>query len=221
MNLNAFLHDIIVALPLFVYVLIIVSVVSKHLYNVMIGKGFPKNVAIYYNRKFIHITTGGLIALLLPFLFKEPYTPFAFALILALVTLYPHISKKELEWFQTKDNAYEVNFCIAWGTSILILWLALGDPWKAIVPALFISFGDAVTGVVRNAVFGKRTKHWLGNMAMACTVIPIGYMLTGIVGAIAGAIASAIERLEFGPIDDNILIALSSTTTLLLLHMTF
>jgi hypothetical protein len=38
----------------------------------MIGKGFPKNVAIYYNRKFIHITTGGLIALLLPFLFKEP-----------------------------------------------------------------------------------------------------------------------------------------------------
>ncbi|MCC6057057.1 MAG: dolichol kinase, partial [Desulfurococcaceae archaeon] len=135
--------------------------------------------------------------------------------------LYPHISKKELEWFQTKDNAYEVNFCIAWGASILILWLALGDPWKAIVPALFISFGDAVTGVVRNAVFGKRTKHWLGNMAMACTVIPIGYMLTGIVGAIAGAIASAIERLEFGPIDDNILIALSSTTTLLLLHMTF
>ena len=221
MNLNAFLHDIIVALPLFVYVLIIVSVVSKHLYNVMIGKGFPKNVAIYYNRKFIHITTGGLVALLLPFLFKEPYIPFAFALILALVTLYPHISKKELEWFQTKDNAYEVNFCIAWGASILILWLALGDPWKAIVPALFISFGDAVTGVVRNAVFGKRTKHWLGNMAMACTVIPIGYMLTGIVGAIAGAIASAIERLEFGPIDDNILIALSSTTTLLLLHMTF
>jgi len=34
-----------------------------------------------------------------------------------------------------------------------------GTPWRAVVPALFISFGDAITGVVRNAVFGRRTKH--------------------------------------------------------------
>jgi hypothetical protein len=218
MNLNIALRDVLIAIPLFIYVLIIVSVVTKHLYRVMIEKGIPRNVAIYYNRKIIHITTGGVVALILPVLFKEPFTPFAFALTLGFITLYPHISNKELEWFQVKDNAYEVNFCIAWGTTILILWLALGNPWKAIIPALFISFGDAVTGIVRNAMFGRRTKHWLGNIAMAFIVIPIGYLLAGIPGVVAGSIATVIERLEFGFIDDNILIAFSATATLLLLQ---
>ena len=216
MNLDAALHDVLVAIPLFIYVLIIVSVAARRVYRAMIERGFPKNVAVYYNRKLIHITTGGFIALMLPILFREPFAPFAFALILAFITLYPHISKKEFEWFQTRDNAYEVNFCIAWGATILILWLALGDPWRAVVPALFISFGDAITGVVRNAVFGRRTKHWLGNVAMAFVVIPVGYLLAGVVGVAAGAIATAVERIEFGLIDDNVLIAFSATAVLLL-----
>jgi hypothetical protein len=43
-------------------------------------------------------------------------------------------------------------------------------------------------------------------------------MLAGIPGVVAGSIATVIERLEFGFIDDNILITFSATATLLLLQ---
>jgi len=214
-GLEVFIADFTLAIPLFLYVLFIVSFVTRRLYSFMINKGFAKNVAVYYNRKVIHIATGGFIAFLVPILFKEPFTPFIFSLILAIITLYPHIYKKELEWFQTKDNAYEVNFCIAWGSSIFILWLLLKDPWRSIIPALFISFGDAITGVTRNAIFGKRTKHWLGNIAMAIITIPIGYIIAGLPGLIAGIVSTIAEKFEFGIIDDNILITFTSTATLI------
>jgi cyanate permease len=183
----------------------------------MINKGLPKNVAVYYNRKIIHITSGGLIAFLTPIIFAEPFTPFIFSIILAFITLYPHLTGNLLEWFQTKDNLYEVNFCIAWGSSVLILWIMFNNPWISILPALFISLGDAATGIVRNTLFRKRTKHWIGNIAMAAATALIGYIFAGISGVIAGVAASIIERFEYKIIDDNILIVLISTLTLLIL----
>ncbi|MDK6028139.1 dolichol kinase [Ignisphaera sp. 4213-co] len=216
-SLKVFVFDFAIAIPLFIYVLLVVSIFTRRLYSYLIGKGFRKNVVVYYNRKIIHISTGGFIALLVPILFKEPFTPFVFAIILAFITLYPHIKGKELEWFQTKDNVYEVNFCIAWGASILVLWLFLNNPWKSIIPALFISFGDAATGIVRNAVFGRRTKHWIGNLAMAAVTIPMGYFLAGFAGVVAAILATFVERFEFGYIDDNALIAITSTITLIAL----
>ena len=215
-NLSDVLTDVAKALPLFIYVMAIVTIVTRKLYSYMLRRGFPKNVAVYYNRKVIHMSAGGLVALLVPIVFKEPLTPFIFSLVLAILTLYPHIKRREFEWFQTKDNVYEVNFCVAWGTSIIILWLLLNNPWVSIVPALMISFGDAVTGIVRNAVFGRRTKHWVGNIAMAFVSIPLGYAFAGVPGAVAGAVSSAVERFEFGLVDDNILIAFTSTATLLI-----
>lgn len=217
LDIKDFLWDFAIAIPLFIYVMLIVSIVTKRLYDYMVGRGVKRNVAVYYNRKIIHVSTGGVIALLVPMIFREPFTPFVFALILAVITLYPHLKGSELSWFQTKDNAYEVNFCIAWGSSILVLWLYFNNAWISILPALFISIGDAVTGVVRNAIFGKRTKHWVGNLAMAVTTIPIGYSLAGIPGAIAGALATIAERFEFGYIDDNILITIVSIAILIAL----
>jgi dolichol kinase len=218
-SLEYVLRDTLLAIPLFIYVLIIVSVVTKKLYNLMTSKGLPHNVAVYYNRKVIHISTGGLIALLVPILFKEPLVPFIFASILGFTTLYPHLKHRELDWFQTRNNMYEVNFCFAWGASILILWLVLGDPWKAVIPALLISFGDAVTGIVRNALFGRRTKHWVGNVAMATLCIPMCVALAGAGGGITAAVASFVERFEANPIDDNLLISATATVLLILFHL--
>ena len=114
---------------------------------------------------------------------------------------------------------YEVNFCIAWGTSLVILWLLTGDPWISIIPAIAISFGDAITGVVRNKVFGRRTKHWIGNVAMAILTIPIGYIIDKWAGVTAMIGASIIERMEYNPIDDNLLIAFTATAILLIWHL--
>jgi len=182
----------------------------------MISRGIKHNVAIYFNRKIIHLAAGGIVAVLLPYIFHEPFIPFILSLILALVTYIPHRIGKLMYWFQIEDNMYEVNFCIAWGVSVLVLWLILGDPKMAILPAILISFGDAVTGIVRNILFGRRTKHWIGNIAMASVTIPLGIIYVGIVGGIISIISAIVERFEFKPIDDNILIGLISTAMLIL-----
>ena len=69
------------------------------------------------------------------------------------------------------------------------------------------------------ALFKKRTKHPIGNVFMAAVCIPLGYFLAGfggiaIGGVIAAIVASTMERYEFGPIDDNILITISSSIVL-------
>ncbi len=218
-SFDAIVQDALIAIVLFIYIIILVFIITKKLYSFMVSRGTRHNVAVYFNRKFIHILTGGLVAILTPLLFKEPFIPMLFAYILAVFTYLPHKSRRILTWFQTSDNMYEVNFCIAWGSSIVILWLLTGSPWISILPALAISFGDAITGIVRNIVFGYRTKHWLGNIAMAVVMIPIGYIFSGSIGAIAMAVASVIERIEFNPIDDNILIAFTVTVIIAVKHL--
>jgi len=215
LNLSNLAHDTIAAIILFIYVIAIVFG-TKILYHVMVSRGIRHNVAIYFNRKIIHIAAGGVVALLLPYVFHEPFIPFILAMILALTTYIPHRVGMLMYWFQTEDNMYEVNFCIAWGISVLVLWLILGDPRMAILPAILISFGDAVTGIVRNILFGRRTKHWIGNIAMASVTIPLGIIYVGVIGGIISAVSTIIERFEFKPVDDNILIGLVSTAMLIL-----
>ncbi len=203
------------ALILSIYVLGVV-LVTKPIYSFLRKKGLPHNVAIYYNRKIIHIFAGGVIAFLVPFIFTAPLVPFIMALLLGGFLYYWHARGKLLYWFQTDENMYEVNFTIAWGISVLLLWVILGDPRAAVVPAVFISLGDGVTGIIRNAFFAKRTKHWYGNLGMVAVTLPLGYVLAGSIGALAAIIASLVERYEFPPVDDNILIAAASILVLLI-----
>ena len=210
---EGFMEDLPTALLLAVYVLVVVFA-GKPLYDALLRATGRENVAVYYVRKYIHVMAGGVVALLVPRVFTSPLTPLfmGFALGAFLVATRLH---RPMYWFQTRDNFFEVNFTIAWGLSVFVLWALTGDPYTAVVPALFIAFGDAVTGVVRNALFRRRTKHWAGNLAMLPVTLALGWAYAGPVGALAGAVAALVERYEFPPVDDNILIAL--TTTLILL----
>lgn len=80
------------------------------------------------------------------------------------------------------------------------------------VPTFFIAWGDGVTGVVRNLKYKKRTKAWEGSLAMLLVCIPIGALL-GIVEALTGFVATAVERVEW--IDDNISVPLVSLGVLI------
>ena len=208
------LHELLIAIILGIYVLVIVYG-TKFLYDYLRRRGLPHNVAVYYIRKIIHMTAGGVVALLAPIFFSSPLVPFAMALALGGFLYAARATGRLMYWFQTEENAYEVNFTIAWGVGILLLWLATGDPKVAVLPALFIAFGDAVTGIIRNAVFAKRTKHWYGNLGMALATVPIGYAYAGLLGVVAAVIASVVERYEYPPLDDNVLIVLASTFVLL------
>ena len=196
---------------------------TKKVYYYMLEKGFKKNVVVYYNRKFIHIFAGGVVVLLVPFLFTNPWFPLASGLLMAIVVLIAHRTGNSFYWFQTENNLNDVSFCFMWGIAIFILWFILGNPWIAIIPPAFIAFGDGITGIVRNLAFKERKKHPIGNIYMMGVCIPIGYYFgfygipsIPIWGVIAAVIASLFERYEFGIIDDNILVAGSATIILYL-----
>lgn len=209
--------DLVAALVLFGYVSVVL-ILSKKLYEAIRGMGVSHVRSAYFVRKYIHVFGGGVVALLTPFVFHTPIIPLAVGLLLAAGLALFRATGRLLYWFQVPDNAYEVNFCAAWGIGIAALWLATGDPRIAVAPALLISFGDAVTGVVRNLLIKRRSKHWAGNVAMAALTTPLLGAILGGVGAFTALVASAAERLEFGPIDDNVIIVVVSTLILLAAH---
>jgi len=205
------------------WVLVVVLLISKGVYEVAkkrtshLGEERSHKVGMYFARKTIHMLAGGLVAVLvaaLP-LFKTPIMPFTMGVLLALMCWWPHHTGKLMEWFQDKENMYEVNFCLVWATLMAAGWLianqynhALGW-WLGAVPVLFMAFGDGLTGIVRNFLFKKRTKHWSGNVAMFILCAPLGYFIGPfyLAGVLAAALASAVEHVEkIGDtyVDDNI-----------------
>jgi hypothetical protein len=210
-------------LGLIIYVSSLIRILTKKTYEQMIQKGVTKDSAIYYNRKLVHILAGGVVALLVPIAFSSPIYPLFCGMALTGLTLLSHRRKKLMYWFQTENNLYDVNFCLMWGLSIYFLWIITNNPWIAIIPAAFMSFGDGITGIIRNIVIRKREKHFIGNIYMAGVCLPLGYGLGGlgeisVGGAIAALAASIVERYEYGIIDDNVLVAVSSSVLLYIYH---
>jgi len=210
-TMQALVHDIAVAMILLVYSAFILFILTKKLYFFFLKRGLNERRAAYFNRKVVHISIGGVVSAIIPFIFYSPIVPAAAAWILGFYLLYRRKSGSLMYWFQVRENAYEVNFAFAWGAAIIFLWPALGNPFAAMLPPMLVSFGDGVTGIVRNLLIGKRAKHWAGNLAMALLMVPVGYIYAGSFGVIASLVASFIERFEFGIIDDNVLIVLSSS----------
>jgi dolichol kinase len=201
---------------LLIWVIFVATILTRILYFWMKKLKIEHSVAVYYNRKVIHILAGGLCALIVPFAFSSPLFPSIIALLLAILTYIPHKIGKLMYWFQTQDNLYEVSFSIMWGLIITLGYvLSEGDFWIGVLPVLFMSIGDAITGIIRNYLYKKRTKSWWGNLGMALFTITIGTTL-GKAGIIAGIIASIIEHFEFYPIDDNITVPSVSFLILIL-----
>ncbi|MCF8884378.1 MAG: dolichol kinase [Aigarchaeota archaeon] len=208
--------EVLVTVVLFVWVVFLVTFLTKRIYEFMKKRGLRDNVVVYYNRKIIHILAGGLVAIIIPYTFTTPLLPLAMALLLGLFTYIPHRTGRLMYWFQVENNMYEVSFSIMWGVVIALGWfISNGNFWLGVLPVLFMSIGDAVTGLVKNTLFKKRTKSWWGNLAMATVSIPMGAVM-GVAGMIAGAVASFIEHFEYHPIDDNITVPLTSFIILVL-----
>lgn len=196
--------------------------VTRWTYAMFRDHGSTHHVAVYYNRKIVHMAAGGVVALLVPTLFDTPVYPLVIGLALTAFTFIPHVTGKRLEWLQTEENRNDVKFTLMWGIAIFGLWLLLDDPHLAVLPPLFMAFGDGVTGVARNLLFKRRTKSAIGNVCMLIVSVPIGVWLASQAavpipwwGAIAALVATFVERYEFGPIDDNILITVASSVVLL------
>ncbi len=212
MVLDPIMADVPITLVLLVWMGFVLFVTSKWLYNLVIKRGWEQHRGTYLGRKFVHIFGAGVVAVLLPFEFHEPYFPFLFAMMLAVMTFTLHRTNHVLYWFQDPANYSETYFALTWGAAVLLTWFVDNTFLLAVVPTLFMAWGDGVTGVVRNLMYKKRTKAWQGSLAMLLVCVPVGALM-GVVGVLTGVVATAVERIE--GIDDNISIPLVSLVMLI------
>ena len=203
------MREVVITLILFLWVIFISHFLTRIIYNHLMRRGLPHRVAVYYNRKVLHMLTGGLVAVLVPYVFRGPLLLIVMVAVLAVGNYLPHRMNRLFYWYQVEDNMYEVHFIIMWGV-IMTLGFIIGNIWLAVLPTIFMSFGDGITGIVRNSIYRRRTKSWWGNIAMMGICAPVGYLLLGIAGLAAGVAASLVEKFEYKWLDDNITVPLVS-----------
>lgn len=193
-------------------------------YAAMLRRGMEPIRAVYYNRKIVHMLAGGVGSLMVPLVFTSPWFPLVSGLLLTAVTYIAHVIKRwHLYWFQTEENRNDVKFALMWSLSVSLLWWLLDDPWLAILPSLYMAFGDGVTGIIRNALIRRRSKSPVGSIGMLVVCVPLGWWIGAHAlpaipwwGVLSGVVATVVERYEFGPIDDNILITLAASAVLIM-----
>jgi phytol kinase len=210
--MNAVMADVPITIVLLVWMGFILFFASRWLYDYVLKRGWDPKRGTYLGRKLVHILGAGVVAVLLPFEFHEPYFPFLFALFLAAFTYTLHKTNHVLPWFQDPGNLSETYFATTWGTAVFVTWFFDRTFLLAVLPTLFMAWGDGVTGVVRNLIHKKRTKAWEGSLAMLIVCIPVGALM-GLVGVLAGVVATAVERID--GLDDNISVPLVSLAILI------
>ena len=195
----------------------------KPFHSYLVNRGCENMVAVYYNRKVAHMLAGGVPIILCPIVFSNPIWPLIGGLGGAAILYAAHFTERRLWWMQTEQNMNDATFALMLGLSVFALWHYSDQPWLAILPSLYMAFGDGVTGIIRNKMFARRTKSAWGNLGMAILCIPLGWFVGKMVtpaipvwGVISAIVASIVERYEFGPIDDNILIVIASSIVLLI-----
>mgnify|MGYP001225065430 FL=1 len=195
----------------------------KPFYDYLRAQGSEHMVAVYYNRKVAHMLAGGVPIIASPMVFDDPVWVLIGGILGSIALAATHVLDKRLWWMQTEQNMNDATFALMLGISVYFIWVYTDQPWLAILPSLFMAFGDGVTGIIRNKMFKKRTKSAWGNVGMAVLCLPLGYYVgtlsdpqIPIWGLISGLVASIVERYEFGPIDDNVLIVVFSTIVLLI-----
>ena len=193
----------------------------KPFYDYLRSQGSEHMVAVYYNRKVAHMLAGGVPVIAAPLVFNDPIWVLLGGILGSIGLATTHLLDRRLWWMQTEQNMNDATFALMLGISVYVIWEYSNEPWLAVLPSLFMAFGDGVTGIIRNKMFKRRTKSAWGNVGMAALCLPLGYFVGSLAepgipiwGLLSGLVASIVERYEFGPIDDNVLIVVFSSIVL-------
>ena len=163
--------------------------------------------AEYVGRKVVHILNGGVTTIFVALFYEGYYWIVVVAAFLLAVYIYLWRKHGMLYWFQVADNIYEVHFALAYAF-VLFIGILLDDVWVGLIPMFFMSFGDAVTGLVRAFTRKRRVKSWDGTLAMFLVCGFIGFLKFGLYGVFMGVVASLVEKIP--KLDDNLTVPLVS-----------
>ena len=199
-------------LPLLILITGIV-LVGLYLSNVVYDYGTPQ----YLSRKIGH-GVGGVGYLLSVLLFSTYWYPLilsgGFTLLLGGARLLRPSTFRGVGGSSRKHALAEIWFPLGGTVALLVGWVWLGNPYLALVPILFMSWGDCITGLIRTKVYGKEVKGNWGSLGMLITCLLIGVLFTPYwVAAVGAVVATAAERytpISKGFWDDNWSIIVSS-----------
>ncbi len=186
------------------------------------GLGVARLVRVrYLSRKVVHIFVG-VAGLFVPFVFRSLTIPLTICLAYSIAILWLR-ARGGLGWISMEQSMGEVYFAIMLPLLLASTWNF--DIWLGVTILSYMAFGDAVTGIVRYYVSGRRAKGWEGTVAMLIVSTIAGYAiygyahgpLGGISGVVGGVVASLVERV--GIVDDNVLIPSVTLPVLVLLRL--
>ena len=197
-----------------IFVLAIAGMLSS---NIAFYNGIP----FYISRKVAHF--GAVVPILLmPVFFEEWFFPVGLSASLALVVFIGN-RMRLTEGFAKEGRLSDILFPVAVAITIGLLWHK--GPWIAVVPAVWLSLGDGITGLVRMKVYGREVKGNWGSVA--CLLVCVGSGLALGVPALAAMVGSALatlaERVSGDSegailrIDDNLSMPLIGAAALFLL----
>ncbi|WP_456365567.1 hypothetical protein [Thermococcus sp.] len=179
---------------------------------ILIAMGFTKRLGpdwAWINRKLIHLSI--VPAILMFYWGLIPAGVFSgTAFVFGVIQLWPHLKRRELNWYQIKHNYGEVFF--AFSASVIPLVLPTGYA-TALLLAMAIS--DGVTGIIRHYYFRKHgfnvklRKHWTGSLGYFGTALLIALPLikAGIVGKMGWAGILTLAEYQSW-LDDNLAVPL-------------
>jgi len=181
-------------------------------YNVFIvhyvSRKIGEKLGTYVARKAIHILSAGVSVLLARVIFSDWLVPLLVGSLMIAYTIAGHFQKPR-SWFQIRRNYADIYFTVACTALLVVFWNY--NVWIGVLSALFLAWGDGLTGIVRKFVYGRRNKGLWGSVAMFAVCTALAYFMNGRVGYVAfvaAAFASLAERFE--QIDDNISIPVGS-----------
>ncbi len=166
--------------------------------------------------------------LLLPLLFSSFWWPLilttGFTALLAYSRVFRPDTFRGVGGSGRPDALAEIHFPATGVILIGVMWGVFNEPWLAIVPLCFMGGGDAVTGLIRSAVYHREVKGNWGSLGMLVICLTFAYFIepywVGAAGAVAAVIAERFTKTRHY-IDDNLTIPLFSALVMGLLFYYF
>ena len=167
-----------------------------------------------YSRKLAHFISGIAILLSL-YLFTSPIFPFLLSLVFLVILSATH-TREVFSGVQKRGRLSEVYFALS--VSLCFLSWYVVDKHIGTAAALFLAWGDGITGLIRVFTVKTHSKDWRGSLGcfLVCALISVllvSPIWIGIVGAAVGTLAerfSGDAERALVRIDDNLAMPLLS-----------
>lgn len=165
------------------------------------------------SRKIAHFSAGVCI-LFMPLVFDDILFPVLLPSLFLLLLLATHKSEM-FHGFARRGRLAELWFPFSVLVCMAVAWQT--DPWLAVAAALFLSWGDGCTGLLRwlhhrgQAGFKK---YWCGTWGMLVACLIVAIMVSPYwVGVLGAVVATIVERWE--GLDDNLTSPLAALAVML------